>query len=165
MTPSTVVATSPRYEHRTLKDSGQAEFLGRIDWEGIGRVQLQIRERKLCNWYYYHIFYPFIFIRKSIRIDVGLIQGNSWKVLMEEEKVAKDEVAAKEEGEFDLTKWVWRGVYLDDGTGRDIYFVDTREFGAVESRLDMEHFENGDRRYYFRQKCFIVAKSINLQSS
>ena len=83
---------------------------------------------------------------------------------MEEEKVAKDEVAAKEEEpEFDLDEnGVWRGVCLDDGTGRDICFVDTR---GIRSRREPpgytpERFENGDRRYYFRQKC-IRCRKVN----
>lgn len=88
---------------------------------------------------------------------------------MEEEKAAKEETEAKEEvieegeePEFDLDEnGVWRGVCLDDGTGRDVYFVDTR---GIRSRREPpgyvpEYFENGDRRYYYRQKCIRCRKA------
>lgn len=68
----------------------------------------------------------------------------------------------EEEEEFDLDEnGVWRGVCLDDGTGRDVYYVDTR---GIRSRREPpgyvpEHFENGDRRYYYRQKCIRCRKA------
>jgi hypothetical protein len=63
----------------------------------------------------------------------------------------------------------WKGVCLDDGTGRNVYFVDTAGVVRLEvntalvfdsvfvqrTRKEPENyvpeiFENGDRRYYYR---------------
>ncbi len=87
-------------------------------------------------------------------------------------KEVKDDFAAEskeEEGaelvheeEFDLDEnGVWRGVCLDDGTGRDVYYVDSR---GIRSRrqppgYQPEYFENDDRRYYYRQKCIRCRKA------
>jgi hypothetical protein len=89
---------------------------------------------------------------------------------MSEEKgaeEAKDEKPAEREEEeveeeFDLDEnGNWRGVCLDDGTGRDVYYIDTR---GIRSRREPpgyhpEYFENGDRRYYYRQKCIRCRKA------
>ena len=67
-----------------------------------------------------------------------------------------------EEYEEDLDPdYVWKGVCLDDGTGRDVYYVD--ENGGGRSRrkprgYKEELFENGDRIYYYRQKCIRCRK-------
>ncbi len=63
--------------------------------------------------------------------------------------------------ETDDPNYVWKGVCLDDGTGRDVYYVD--EAGGRSRRqpkgYEQEYFENGDKRYYFRQKCIRCRKN------
>ena len=63
--------------------------------------------------------------------------------------------------EMDDPNYVWKGVCLDDGTGRDVYYVD--EAGGRSRRkpkgYQQEYFENGDKRYYYRQKCIRCRKA------
>ena len=71
----------------------------------------------------------------------------------EEEELQHDET--------DDPDYVWKGVCLDDGTGRDVYYVD--EAGGRSRRMpkgyQQEYYENGDKRYYFRQKCIRCRKA------
>lgn len=54
----------------------------------------------------------------------------------------------------------WRGVCLDDGTGRNVYYVDEngQRSRKVPDNYVPEVFENGDRRYYFRGICIRCRK-------
>lgn len=84
-----------------------------------------------------------------------------WKddedVLKEEEAEAAAAAASQSNAALpshdDNGKWL--GVCLDDGTGRNVYFVSpdgTRSRRAPEG-YEPEYFSNGERRYYYRNTC------------
>lgn len=49
----------------------------------------------------------------------------------------------------------WKGICYDDGTGRNVYYVDDTGYRQrkMPDNYVPEYFESGDRRYYFRGLC------------
>ena len=68
---------------------------------------------------------------------------------------------SEEEEGINDPNFVWPGVCLDDGTGRDVYYV-KRDFSVRQRRVPHgyrpEHLENGERRYYYRKTCIRCRK-------
>jgi hypothetical protein len=69
-------------------------------------------------------------------------------------------VEEEEEEDPNLIDGVWHGRCLDDGTGRDVYYLG--ENGNRSRRQPVgyipEYLDNGDRRYYFRKQCIRCRK-------
>jgi len=77
---------------------------------------------------------------------------------VEEKKGGSD--SEEEEGIND-PNFVWDGACLDDGTGRDVYYV--KIDGSVRQRkvphgYRPEYLDNGERKYYFRKACIRCRK-------
>lgn len=75
---------------------------------------------------------------------------------MEEEQSERVDGVGEEEN-----VGVWKGVCLDDGTGRNVYFVsDSGERSRrVPHNYIPELFPNGERRYYYRLSCIRCRKA------
>ena len=81
--------------------------------------------------------------------------------MSEEEKKQVDEEEEEEEEGINDPNFIWDGVCLDDGTGRDVYFV--KIDGSVRQRrvphgYRPEYLDNGERRYYYRKVCIRCRK-------
>ena len=55
----------------------------------------------------------------------------------------------------------WLGVCLDDGTGRDVYYVssDGSRSRRTPAGYEPELLANGERRYYYRNTCIRCRKT------
>jgi len=80
--------------------------------------------------------------------------------MSEEEKKHTENDDEEEEGIHD-PNFIWGGVCLDDGTGRDVYYV--KIDGTVRQRkvphgYRPEYLNNGERKYYYRKACIRCRK-------
>jgi hypothetical protein len=103
------------------------------------------------------------FLKSSLRSLNAIIPQYIQQPMDEESKadvVQAAEAEPEEEGIHD-PNFIWQGVCLDDGTGRDVYYV--KVDGSMRQRkvphgYRPEYFGNGERRYYYRKACIRCRK-------